>query len=699
MFKEVADIKTADMLDLAVPEAEYETIVTMPTQEQKEVLKGISERADRVRDRRVEPEEDNMLKITNDGKKLALDQRLINPLLPDDPNSKVNVCVKNIFSIWDKTRENKSTQLVFSDMSTPKNDGTFNVYDDIKDKLLALGVPEKEIAFIHDANTEKQKDELFARVRKGKVRILLGSTQKMGTGTNVQERLIATHDLDVPWRPADLEQRAGRIVRRGNRNDKVKIFRYVTENTFDSYLWQTIENKQKFISQIMTSKTPARVAEDVDENTLSYAEIKALATGNPLIKEKMDLDIEVTKLKMMEGNYKSNLYSLEDKIIKTYPREIERYEKLIEGAKKDIARIEPQAAGDNKFTFIKIGDELIKDRKEAGDKILEAVKGIKLNDKKVIGEYRGFPIEITYNIITNEHNFNLKGANNHYGDLGQNRDGNITRMDNVLEKIPDSLKQFEEKLLATKEQLEIAKEEVKKPFDKEEELKNKVARLAEINKLLDMGEVEELENLNPLIEDVKRAIIDYCNMEFGEDYAYEDFNTLFPDEGHIGLAYTTTKDGKHEIQYEISLKDYSRTQYVDDKEVSHLNYLEGEGGEAVSKETALELLLADIKHGDFNDFVRVNEKDLKEKLGLEIDDDGNFYDPLSLDMDNDGIPDRYDNDFRSSNYFESIYDVDGLKKDDKESTLGKLEKYKSKVKDEFSLSQEDGEKDKYKGAR
>ena len=307
MFKEVADIKTADMLDLKVPEAEYETIVTMPTQEQKEVLKGISERADRVRDRRVEPEEDNMLKITNDGKKLALDQRLINPLLPDDPDSKVNVCVKNIYSIWDKTKGERSAQLIFSDMSTPKNDGTFNVYDDIKEKLLDMAVPEKEIAFIHDANTEKQKDELFSKVRKGNVRILLGSTQKMGTGTNVQERLIATHDLDVPWRPADLEQRAGRIVRRGNRNDKVKIFRYVTENTFDSYLWQTIENKQKFISQIMTSKTPARVAEDVDENTLSYAEIKALATGNPLIKEKMDLDIEVTKLKMMEGNYKSIL--------------------------------------------------------------------------------------------------------------------------------------------------------------------------------------------------------------------------------------------------------------------------------------------------------------------------------------------------------------------------------------------------------
>jgi len=699
MFKEVADIKTADMLDLKVPEAEYETIVTKPTEEQKEVLKAISERADRVRDRSIEPEVDNMLKITNDGKKLALDQRLINPLLPDDPDSKVNVCVKNIYSIWDKTRDNRSTQLVFSDMSTPKNDGSFNVYDDIKEKLLDMGVPEKEIAFIHDANTEKQKDELFSKVRKGNVRILLGSTQKMGTGTNVQERLIATHDLDVPWRPADLEQRAGRIVRRGNRNDKVKIFRYVTENTFDSYLWQTIENKQKFISQIMTSKTPARVAEDVDENTLSYAEIKALATGNPLIKEKMDLDIEVTKLKMMEGNYKSNLYSLEDKIIKTYPREIEKYEKLIEGAKKDIARTEPQGTGDNKFTSIKIADEEIKDRKIAGDKILEAIKGIKLRDKKIIGEYRGFPIEVTYSVITNEHNFNLKGSNNHYGDLGQNRDGNITRMDNVIDKIPDSLKRFEERLVATKEQFEIAKEEVKKPFDKVEELKNKVARLAEINKLLDMGEVEELENLSPLIEDVKRAIVDYLNKEFGEDHAYEDFNTLFPDEGHIGLAYTTTEDGNHEIQYEISLKDYSWTQYVDNKEISHRSYLEDEDGGIVNKEQALEAFLLDLKYGEFNDYVRVDENDLREKLGLEIDDDGNYYDPLEKDLDNDGIPDRYDNDFRSSNYFESTYDVDGLKKDDKESTLVKLKKYKAKVREEFSLSQEDIDKEKDKGAR
>nr|WP_306816143.1 helicase-related protein [Clostridium tepidum] len=699
MFKEVADIKTADMLDLKVPEAEYETIVTKPTDEQKEVLKGISERADRVRDRRVEPEEDNMLKITNDGKKLALDQRLINPLLPDDPDSKVNVCVKNIFSIWDKTRDNRSTQLVFSDMSTPKNDGSFNVYDDIRDKLLNMGIPEKEIAFIHDANTEKQKDELFSKVRKGHVRILLGSTQKMGTGTNVQNRLIATHDLDVPWRPADLEQRAGRIVRRGNKNDKVKIFRYVTENTFDSYLWQTIENKQKFISQIMTSKTPARVAEDVDENTLSYAEIKALATGNPLIKEKMDLDIEVTKLKMLEGNYKSNLYSLEDKIIKTYPREIEKYKKLIEGAKRDIDRTSPQGTGDNKFTSIKIGDEVITDRKLAGDKILEAVKGVKLGDKKLIGEYRGFPIEVTYNFLTNEHNFNLKGSNNHYGDLGQNRDGNITRMDNVLERIPDSLKRFEEKLEATKEQIEIAKEEVKKPFDKAEELKNKTIRLTEINRLLDMGEVEDLENLNPLIEDIKRLIIDYCNREFGEDHAYDDFNKLFPDEGHIGLAYTTTEDGKHEIQYEISLKDYSWTQYVDNKEVSHGSYLESEEDESVSKEEALKNLKLELEHGDFDEYVRVDEKDLREKLGLEIDDEGNFYDPLSKDLDNDGIPDRYDNDFRSSNYFESTYDVDGLKKDDKESTLGELEKFKAKIKEETSPLQDEKDKEKNKGAR
>ena len=365
MFKDVADIKTSDMLNLETPKANYETILTKPSEEQKEILNVLSERADDVRGGSVDPEKDNMLKITNDGKKLALDQRLINELLPDDENSKVNVCVRNVFSIWEKTKENKSTQLIFCDMSTPKENGEFNIYDDIKEKLINLGIPEDEIKFIHDAKSEKQKDELFSKVRKGKVRILLGSTQKMGAGTNVQKKLIALHDLDVPWRPADLEQRSGRIIRQGNENKEVYIFRYVTENTFDSYLWQTIENKQKFISQIMTSKTPVRVAEDVDESTLSYSEIKALATGNPLIKEKMTLDNEVTKLKLLESNYKSNLFSLEDKILKTYPKEIKSLESQIENMKEDINSIKPQ----EKFNEIKIGNEIIKDKKIAGDKL------------------------------------------------------------------------------------------------------------------------------------------------------------------------------------------------------------------------------------------------------------------------------------------------------------------------------------------
>lgn len=367
MFKEVADIQTVDMLKLPVPEAHYEVIKTMPSDEQKEILKGLSERADKVRNKEVEPEEDNMLKITNDGKKLALDQRLINPLLPDDENSKVNVCVKNVFAIWDKTKDNKSTQLLFSDMSTPKGDGSFNIYDDIRDKLVNLGIPKEEIAFIHEANSDKQKDELFAKVRKGEIRILMGSTQKMGAGTNVQNKLIAMHDLDVPWRPADLEQRAGRIVRQGNENKEVNIYRYITENTFDAYLWQTIENKQKFISQIMTSKTPVRVAEDVDESSLNYAEIKALATGNPKIKKKMDLDNEVTKLKMLEANYKSNRYRLEDKISKTYPEEIARLEKQIEAVKSDIDNAEPLGIGENKFTSITLNGDVITDKKIAGE--------------------------------------------------------------------------------------------------------------------------------------------------------------------------------------------------------------------------------------------------------------------------------------------------------------------------------------------
>lgn len=686
MFKEVSDIQTADMLNLPVPEAHFKVIKTEPSEEQKEILKSLSERADKVRNKSVEPEEDNMLKITNDGKKLALDQRLINPLLPDDENSKVNVCVKNVFSIWDKTKENKSTQLLFSDMSTPKGDGSFNIYDDIRDKLVKLGIPKEEIAFIHEANSDKQKDELFAKVRKGEIRILMGSTQKMGAGTNVQNKLIAMHDLDVPWRPADLEQRSGRIVRQGNENKEVSIYRYVTENTFDSYLWQTIENKQKFISQIMTSKTPVRVAEDVDESSLNYAEIKALATGDPKIKEKMDLDNEVTKLKMLEANYKSNRYRLEDKVAKKYPEEIARTEKLIEAVKKDIENVEPQGSGENKFTSITINGEIIRDKKIAGEKLLEAIKNVKINESKVIGQYRNMDLEVSYNFFTNEHNFSLNGVAKHSGELGTSADGNITRLDNAIDKMPEKLNRLEEKLVSTKEQLENAKEELKKPFEKADELKTKVLRLAELNKLLDMGEVEEKENPNPLFEDVKRAIVDFCKREYEDDsYTYENFNNLFPDLAHIGIAYTTTPDEKHEIQYEISLEDFSATQYINGEPITKIDYLKDLG----SKEKALEFLKQEMEYGDFGEFVSIDDNDLKKALDLERDDDGNIYDPLAKDLDNDGVPDRYDNDFRDSDYFETTYDVeDNLnaraeskeKVSEKPSILGQIKSYQSQEK-------------------
>lgn len=686
MFKEVSDIQTADMLNLPVPEAHFKVIKTEPSEEQKEILKSLSERADKVRNKSVEPEEDNMLKITNDGKKLALDQRLINPLLPDDENSKVNVCVKNVFSIWDKTKENKSTQLLFSDMSTPKGDGSFNIYDDIRDKLVKLGIPKEEIAFIHEANSDKQKDELFAKVRKGEIRILMGSTQKMGAGTNVQNKLIAMHDLDVPWRPADLEQRSGRIVRQGNENKEVSIYRYVTENTFDSYLWQTIENKQKFISQIMTSKTPVRVAEDVDESSLNYAEIKALATGDPKIKEKMDLDNEVTKLKMLEANYKSNRYRLEDKVAKTYPEEIARTENLIEAVKKDIENAQPQGSGENKFTSITINGEIIQDKKIAGEKLLEAIKGVKINESKVIGQYRNMDLEVSYNFFTNEHNFTLKGATNHSGELGTSADGNITRLDNAIDKMPERLNRLEEKLISTKEQLENAKEELTKPFEKADELKTKVLRLAELNKLLDMGEVEEKENPNPLLEDVKRAIVDFCKREYEDDsYTYENFNNLFPDLAHIGIAYTTTPDEKHEIQYEISLEDFTATQYINGEPVTKIDYLKDLG----SEEKALEFLKQEMEYGDFGEFVSIDDNDLKKALGLERDDNGNIYDPLAKDLDNDGVPDRYDNDFRDSDYFETTYDVEDnihTRAESKEnvsekpSILGQIKSYQSQEK-------------------
>ncbi|MCU6008424.1 helicase [Clostridioides difficile] len=687
MFKEVADIQTADMLNLPTPEANYEVIKTEPSEEQKEILKSLSERADDVRNRVVEPDVDNMLKITNDGKKLALDQRLINPLLPDNPDSKVNVCVKNVFAIWDKTKENRSTQLLFSDMSTPKGDGEFNIYDDIREKLVAMGIPKEEIAFIHEANSDKQKDELFAKVRKGEVRILMGSTQKMGAGTNVQNKLIALHDLDVPWRPADLEQRAGRIVRQGNENEKVNIYRYVTENTFDAYLWQTIENKQKFISQIMTSKTPVRVAEDVDESSLNYAEIKALATGDPKIKEKMDLDNEVTKLKMLEANYKSNRYRLEDKVAKNYPEEIARTEKLIEAVKKDIASVEPKAEGEEKFTSITIAGEKINDKKLAGERLLEAISKVKINESKVIGKYRNMDLEVSYNFFTNEHNFSLNGAAKHSGELGTSADGNITRLDNALEKMPEKLNRLEEKLISTKEQLQNAKEELKKPFEKADELKTKVLRLAELNKLLDMGEVEEKRNDNPLVEDVKMAIIDFCNREYEENHSYDEFNTLYPDLKHIGIAYTNTPDERHGIQYELDLEEKTWTQYIDGTPIKTESFYYENKGE----NEALRNMKNEIELFSFNDLVYVDSEDLKAALGLDIDDEGNFYDPLSKDLDNDGIADRYDNDFRDSDYFESTYDVEDnlntkvesvTKAEDKPSILSQIRAYQNESKTE-----------------
>ena len=685
LFKEVADIQTADMLNLPVPEAHFEVVKTMPSDEQKEILKGLSERADKVRNRAVEPDEDNMLKITNDGKKLALDQRLINPLLPDNPDSKVNVCVKNVFSIWDKTKEDKSTQLIFSDMSTPKGDDSFNIYDDIREKLVEMGIPKEEIAFIHEANSDKQKDEMFAKVRNGEIRILMGSTQKMGAGTNVQKKLIALHDLDVPWRPADLEQRAGRIIRQGNENkDKggVYIYRYITENTFDAYLWQTIENKQKFISQIMTSKTPVRVAEDVDESSLNYAEIKALATGDPKIKEKMDLDNEVTKLKMLEANYKSNRYRLEDKVAKTYPEEIARIEKLIEAVKKDISLVEPQGEGENRFTSLILHGEKIMDKKEAGERLLEAIKNVKVNESKVIGQYRNLDLEVSYNIFTNERAFSLNGASKTVGELGVSADGNITRLDNAIDKLPEKLSYLEEKLVSTKEQLQNALEELEKPFEKAEELKMKVLRLAELNKLLDMGEVEEQENTNPLLEDVKKAIIDFVNREYGEEHEYEEFASLYPDLKHVGIAYTETPDERHVIQFELNLEDYTSSLLVDGKEISHNDYLQEMG----SEEKALQVLKLEMENAEFENFVSVFEEDLKRVMGLEIDDEGNFYDPSLKDLDNDGVLDKYDYDITDSDYQESTYDVeDNLQaKEEKSSILEQIKSFQSEQKREDS---------------
>ncbi len=493
MFREVADIQTADMLNLPVPEAEYRVVKVKPTELQEEMVEELGNRAERVRNNEVNPREDNMLKITNDGRKLALDQRLSNPLLPDDPGSKVNACVEEIYRHWEDGKEKKLTQLVFCDLSTPKTDGTFSVYNDIRDKLLAKGIPPEEIAFIHDANTDVRKKELFSKVRRGAVRILMGSTFKMGAGTNVQDRIIASHDLDCPWRPRDLEQRAGRTIRQGNQNPKVEIIRYVTEGTFDAYLYQTIENKQKYISQIMTSKSPARSVEDIDEVALSYAEIKALATGNPHIKEKMDLDIQVSRLQLLKQSFLNQKYEMEDKVAKYFPEKIRQQELLIRQYEEDIQKVKAHTPTDREaFPVMQIGDHVYTEKKEAGQAIIEACKAMKSPEPVPLGTYRGLSMELSYSSVSQEFVIALHGKGTYKVPLGTDIYGNITRLDNKMNELPDNLTRSREQLETAKSQLETAKAEAQKEFPQEKELAEKVARLGELNVLLDMDKKDRV---------------------------------------------------------------------------------------------------------------------------------------------------------------------------------------------------------------
>jgi hypothetical protein len=494
MFGEVADIKTADTLDLPRPKANFHTVVVQPTEIQKEMVQELSARAKAVHERKVDPKDDNMLCITNDGRKIGLDQRLINPMLPDDPKSKVNACMENVHRMWEEPTDKRLTQLIFCDFSTPNKDGRFNVYDDVKGKLLAKGIPENEIAFIHDYNTEAQKKELFAKVRSGKVRVLLGSTFKMGAGTNVQDRLVALHDLDCPWRPADLAQRAGRIVRQGNDNKEVDIYRYVTEGTFDAYLFQTIEKKQEFISQIMTSKSPVRSCDDVDEEALSYAEIKALCAGNPHIKEKMNLDIDVSKLKLLKSEHQSQRYRLEDALMQSFPKRIEATKGHIEGFKADMAKLETNThRTEEGISPMTIGDKTYTDRGEAGAALLEACKSITTTELVKIGSYRGFDMHIAFDKHNSEFTCSMKGSMTHTAALGTDESGNITRINNAFDKIPQRLASSEAQLQTLREQVENAKTELAKPFAFEAEFAEKSARLAELDAMLNMSDSPDTE--------------------------------------------------------------------------------------------------------------------------------------------------------------------------------------------------------------
>lgn len=494
MFRMVADIQTVDMLNLPVPKANFHTVVIKPSKWQKDMVAELAERAEVIRRGDVDPKSDNMLKVTNDGRKLALDQRLINPMLPDDPEGKVAICADNVFRIWEESKAGRMAQLVFSDLSTPKpidketGERAFNVYDDLRGKLIAKGVPAEEIAFIHDADTEAKKKELFAKVRKGQIRVLMGSTQKMGAGTNVQDRLIALHDLDCPWRPSDLAQRLGRVVRQGNKNPEVEIYRYVTEGTFDSYLYQLVENKQKFISQIMTSKTPVRIAEDVDETALSYAEIKALATGNPLIIEKCQLEMDVGKLKLLHASHLNQKYALEDKILKEYPQTIKQLTERMERYMADIATVAKHPTEKDHFPPMKIGGNIFAEKADAGKAIIAACKAMTSPDPVPLGEYRGFQMILAFDTFAKEYRVALSGALSHTVTLGTDIHGNITRIDNVLEGLETAYSKCNASLADTQAQLKAAQGEVLRPFPQEQEYQEKSTRLKEVNALLNMDE-------------------------------------------------------------------------------------------------------------------------------------------------------------------------------------------------------------------
>ena len=525
LFREAADIKTADQLNLPTPTPVYHNEVSQPTPLQKQMVQELSERAAKVHAGIVDASTDNMLKITSDGRKLGLDQRVINPDLPDDPNSKVNLCVNNIHRIWQDGQAEKLTQLVFCDLSTPKGKaaqsgriaakGTdspelhaleaaidaetepeeppFTIYDDIREKLVARGIPREQIAFIHEANTEVRKKELFAKVRSGQVRVLMGSTFKMGAGMNVQDRLVALHDLDCPWRPGDLEQRSGRIIRQGNRNKEVHIYRYVTESTFDAYLWQTVENKQKFISQIMTSKSPVRSCEDVDETALSYAEIKALCAGDERIKEKMDLDVDVARLKLMKASHQSQQFRLEDNLLRHFPEQIRQNESFVEGFTADMQTLAEHPHPVDGFAGMEVKGDLLTDKDNAGAAILEAFKDAKGMEPVPIGSYRGFSMSLTVEDFGRDFVLTLKGKMNHRVTLGKDARGNLTRIDNALNAMPDRLQNVRNTLDALTAQMETAKAELGKPFPQEDELRTKSARLAELNAELNIDDRTPME--------------------------------------------------------------------------------------------------------------------------------------------------------------------------------------------------------------